>query len=92
MTDCGSTQLAEIIPYAKSLINTGQGSSLIPFAPRGTSSVLSTMDSTLQCSVHAADYLPGLVDNTEGLAHAVAAPGPSGAIVLLRVRTYIALW
>jgi len=85
------TQLAEIIPHVKGLIDPNQGSSLIPFVPRGTSSVLSTVESALRRSVHADDYcLPGLVDNTDGLAKAVAALDSLGGTVLLGARTYVA--
>ncbi|MFC6299577.1 hypothetical protein GNF76_22915 [Pseudomonas sp. CCM 7893] len=85
------TQPAEIIPPVKGLIDPNQGASLIPFVPRGTSSVLSTVESALRRSVHADDYcLPGLVDNTDGLANAVAALGSLGGTVVLGARTYVA--
>ncbi|QLG93491.1 hypothetical protein HZF02_16685 [Pseudomonas yamanorum] len=85
------TQPAEIIPPIKELIDPNQGASLIPFVPRGTSSVLSTVESALRRSVHADDYcLPGLVDNTDGLANAVAALGSLGGTVVLGARTYVA--
>ena len=41
MTDSESTQLVEIIPHVKVLIDPDQESSLIPLVPRGTSSCCS---------------------------------------------------
>lgn len=91
MTIGESTQLAETTPLEKVLIDSNQGSPQIPFVPRSASSVLSVVESVSRHSVHADDYcLPGLVDNTDGLAKAVAALGSLGGTVLLGPRTYVA--
>lgn len=72
-------------------VNESQGASPVPFVARSTSTLLSTVEAAAQNNVHADDYcLPGLVDNTQGLAAAIAALGASGGTVLLGARTYVA--